>query len=281
MTFFRVMLFSLTILLAYTGLANLLPQMRGGVETDDEVKPDTLDRAGQIAWGERIFNGKGTCNLCHNSLGRAPNLMALNLSQEFKTRIADPRYSGAAKGKQDAAAIEAYVSESMRQPSAYVVAGFGKKGSNDTISPMPDVGAAPISLTDTEVNAVVAFLEDRAGVEVTVPLPSAAAAPVSKEKMVAEDAPATTAKAVVEKYGCSLCHDLFGSGASVGPKLAGIGLRKNHEALRHAILDPNAEIAKGFQKDIMPQDFAKRMRASELELIVDYLSELKTAKAGK
>lgn len=281
MTFFRVMLFSLTVLLAYTGLANLLPQMRGGVETDDEVKPDTLDRAGQIAWGERIFNGKGTCNLCHNSLGRAPNLMALNLSQEFAMRTADTRYSGAAKAKQGAAAIESYVIESLRQPSAYVVAGFGKKGSNDTISPMPDVGAAPISLMDTEVDAVVAFLEDRAGIEVTVPLPGAAAAPVSKEETMAEDAPATTAKAAVEKYGCSSCHDLFGSGADLGPKLAGIGIHKDREALRHAILEPNAEIAKGFQKDIMPQDFAKQMRAGELDLVVDYLSNLKTAQAGK
>lgn len=281
MTFFRVMLFSLTILLAYTGLANLLPQMRGGVETDEVVKPDTLDRAGQVAWGERIFNGKGTCNLCHNSLGRAPNLMALNLSQEFTAQIADSRYSGAAKGKEGAAAVEAYVRESMREPSAYVVAGFGKKGSNDTVSPMPDVSAAPISLTDTEIDAVVAFLEDRAGVEVTVPLPSATAAPASKEKTVAEDAPAATAKAVVDKYGCSLCHDLFGSGASVGPKLAGISARHDRERLRRDILDPNAEIEKGFQKDIMPQDFAKKMRAGELELVVDYLSNLQTAKAGK
>ena len=41
-----------------------------------------------------------------------------------------------------------------------------------------------------------------------------------------------------------------------------------------SIMDPNAQIAKGFDADLMPQDFSEQMRVSELNLIVDYLKKL-------
>lgn len=286
MTFLRVAIFSLAVLLIYTAIANLLPQVRTKVEVDDQPKPDTLDRGGQIAWGKRIFTGKGTCTLCHNDLGRAPNLLALDLKQEFSTQISSPRYNGAAKGKTGAEAIEAYVWQKLHEPSAYVVAGFGKKGTNDTVSPMPVVTAPPISLSDDEVRAVIAFFQDRAGVEVTVPLPSVSTKQMKTEKTTEktgektsdEDAPAKTAKEVIEKFGCAGCHDLFGSGAEIGPKLADVGSRFDRDGLRRKILDPNAQIPKGYAPNIMPLDFGQRMRASELELLVDYLSQLRSTK---
>lgn len=287
MTFLRVAVFSLAVLFTYTAIANLLPQVRGKIETDDQPQPGALDRGGQIAWGKRIFTGKGTCNLCHNELGRAPNMLALDLNKEFAIRIGDSRYTGAAKGKSGAEGIEAYVRESMLEPSAYVVAGFGKKGTNDTESPMPDVSKAPISLSGNEIDAVIAFLQDQAGVDVTVPLPSAntnQAKPDEKapEKVAAEDPPAKTAKEVVGKYGCSACHDLFGSGGQIGPNLADVGSRFDRDGLRHKILNPNEQIPKGFAPNIMPTDFGQRMRAGEIELLVDYLSQQRiTRKAEK
>lgn len=281
MTFLKVMTFSLAVLFTYTLFANVLPQVQSNPPAEEEpLAAGDLDMDGLIAWGERIFRGKGTCTLCHNNLGRAPDLLAVNLAKEFSERMADPRYQGAAKGATGAKAVEAYIRESMLEPSAYVVAGFGKKGSNDTVSPMPAVDKPPISLSEAQAHALIAFLEDRAGLDVTVPLPTGEA--VADNAGTAdsggdeeEDGPATTAKAAIEKFTCNACHDLFGSEADTGPKLAGVGARLGRDGIAKAILQPNAEIAKGFEADIMPKDFADQMRIREFDLIVDYLMTLK------
>ena len=275
MTFARVMIFSLFTLLAFTGFANLVPQVQGDPPAEEKIDAGSLDMAGMVALGERLFKGKGTCTLCHNNLGRAPDLLELDLVKTFPERIADSRYNGIAKGKQGAKAVEEYLIESMIDPSKYVVAGFGKKGSNDTISQMPKIDAAPVSLTKVEMNAVTAFLQDKAGLTPSVVLPSADEAPVEKSgDDEEEDGPATTAVAALEKYNCGTCHDLEGSQADLGPKLNGIGKRMDNAKIAEAIVKPNAEIAKGFEADTMPDDFGEQMRVSELNLIIEYLKKL-------
>ena len=275
MTFLRVTLFSLAVLLAYTLFANILPQVQSDPPQEEAVDTGTLDAAGHLAWGERLFRGKGTCTLCHNNLGRAPDLLAMDLTTALPERLADARYAGAAADRQGAAAIEAYLRESLLVPSVYVVAGFGTKGTGDTVSPMPRADGPPISLSPPEIDAIVAFLQDRAGVEVTVPLPGKPAETAAVEENVAvAEPPATTAAAVIERLACSACHDLEGSGADLGPRLDGIGARHDREGLRHAILQPNAEIVDGYGPDIMPQDYGVQIWASELELMVDYLIRL-------
>jgi len=275
MTFLRVMGFSLFVLLVYTGFANILPQVQGDPPMEEKIDTGSLDMAGMISLGERLFKGKGTCTLCHNSLGRAPNLLELDLSKSFPSRLADPRYTGVAKGEKGAKAIGDYITESMLEPSKYVVAGFGKKGSNDKISQMPVINKAPISLSPVEINAVVAFLQDRAGLVPTVALPSAAEAPAPVSANDGEEeGPATTGVAAIEKFGCSACHDLEGSEADIGPNLHGLSKKYNAEQIANAIINPNAEIAKGFEADIMPGDFGEQMRVSELNLIVKYLMKL-------
>lgn len=280
MTFLRVAGFSLLVILSYTLFANILPQFQSSPPEEEEVETAALDRPGQIAWGERLFTGKGTCTLCHNAMGRAPDLLAMDLGKQFARRLADPRYAGPAKDLDGPRAVEAYLRESLFQPSAFVVAGYGKKGTNDTVSPMPDASAPPVSLAQAEIEAVIAFLQARAGVAVTVPLPAAAvAAPATAEP--GEEGPATTAEAAIEKFACKACHDLGGSGAEVGPELADASERLGGDGLRRAILDPNAEIAAGFEADIMPQDYGERMRASELELLIDYLLRLPATEAAQ
>jgi len=276
MTLLRVLVFSTSILLVYTLFANILPQVQSNPPAEEEppVAGD-LDQAGQIAWGEKLFKGKGTCTLCHNDLGRAPNLLAMDLNTVFADRLKDSRYDGAAKGLDGAKAIEAYIHESMISPSAYVVAGFGKKGSSDTVSPMPVISGPPISLSEAESNAVVAFLQDKGGFEVTVPLPSGGGdSAASSPDVTEEDGPAETAEAALEKFNCVACHDLLGSGGDVGPQLAGIGKRMSVAEIQTSILTPNAKIAEGFEPDTMPPDYKEQLRVSELQLIVDYLSTL-------
>jgi len=273
-TLFKVLAFSLVILLSYTLFANILPQVQSDPPPEEEpIAPEGMDVAGLVAWGETLFSGKGTCTLCHNDLGRAPDILALDLGTVFGERLADPRYTGKAKGLEGAEAVRAYVEESMVEPSAYVVAGFGKKGTGDKVSPMPAVNAAPILLSDTEMDALTAFLQSRAGVDVTVPLPVAAEEAIA-EAEEEEEGPAETAQAALEKFACSACHDLEGSEAEVGPKLGGLGARIGRDGVREAILDPNATVAEGFEPDMMPGDLGAQMRVSELELIVDYLMAL-------
>ncbi len=276
MTFARVIIFSLFTLLAFTGFANLVPQVQGDPPVEEKIDAGSLDMAGMVSFGERLFSGKGTCTLCHNNLGRAPDLLEMDLAKAFPERLTDARYAGIAKGKTGAKAVENYIIESLKDPSKYVVAGFGKKGSSDSISPMPKVDAAPIELTNIEMNAVTAFLQDRAGLTPTVSLPSAEEASAASKSEDDEDEaePVKTGVAAIEKYGCATCHDLEGSEGDLGPKLNGIGNKMSDAKLVEAIVKPNAEIAEGYEADTMPDDFGEQMRVSELNLIVEYLKKL-------
>jgi len=278
MTFLRVIGFSVALLLFYMGFSHILPQVEPDTSAPVEVSTAGLDMDGMIALGESLFSGKGTCTLCHNGMGRAPDTLVMDMAATFPARLTDARYAGVSAGKEGAKAIEAYILESMEDPSAFVVEGFGEKGSNDTVSPMPAVDKAPIELTVVEMNAVTAFLQDLAGLEPTIPLPSADDAPRVEESSSGEAAPLlTTGVAVVDEHGCASCHDLDGSGATLGPSLYGIGKRMSRATVMEAIIDPNAVVADGYDADFMPADFGEEMRGSELLLLTDYLMALPEA----
>jgi len=285
MTLIKVLLFSVFVLFSYTFFANILPQVQSDA-VEEETQPDKggMDQDGQIAWGEKLFSGKGTCTLCHNNMGRAPDLLQMDLGTLLPARLTDSRYQGVAKNGQGAKAVEAYIRESMVDPSAYVVKGFGKKGSDDTISPMPKIDGPPISLSRAEEDALIAFLQDKGGFDVTVPLPETGAEPAADgaDEGDGEDAgPAETAESAIGKFGCAACHDMFGSGAELGPELEGLGERMSKDEIREAIIDPNATIAEGFDADTMPADFGEQMYVSELQMIVDYLKNLKSTGAAQ
>ena len=283
MTFLRVMTFSVAVLLGFTLFANILPQVQSDPPADDEGPSGTLDLAGLVTYGEKLFSGKGNCTLCHNDLGRAPDLLKLDLAKTFSDRLGDPGYAGKAKAETGAKAVEAYLRESMLEPSAYVVSGFGKKGTADKVSPMPQANAAPAELSEVQITALIAFLQNEAGLEPSVAIPdvagagetSAASTGNTADEDDDEDGPATTATAALEKFACSACHDLEGSEADAGPKLHGIAARMSRDKIVQAIVDPNAEVAEGYEPDTMPAGFGEQMLVSELDLIVDYLLELK------
>lgn len=265
MTFLKVISFSVLVLLVYTGFANILPQVQSDPPAEEVVEAGALDMAGMIAYGERLFSGKGTCTLCHNDLGRAPDLLEMDLAAVFAERVIDAGNASA----------EEYLREAMLQPSAYVVAGFGKKGTNDAESPMPAVDAPPIELDGVQTNALIAFLQNRAGLEPTVPLPSAEDTPVAEEDGSDPGEPlATSGVEAIDKFFCAGCHDLEGSGADAGPALNDLAARMSRGELMEAILEPNTIIAEGYEPDMMPADFGEQMQVTELVLIVDYLMGL-------
>jgi mono/diheme cytochrome c family protein len=265
----KVLLFSLSLTLVFTLVANLLPQVEGEAPVETEIDLGALTMDSFISLGEGIFSGKGTCTLCHNNLGRAPDILQLNMAETSQQRLEDERYQGGAK------TVAEYLRESMLEPGLFVVKGFGKKGSNDTESPMPVVNKAPILLSDIEIDAVIAFMQAKDGNEVTVALPTDMPQSTTQQQapaaVAAAPAPADNAEAALAKYTCTACHSVAGSQSPVGPDLNQVGDRLDIDQIRQSIIEPNAVVAEGFFPGMMPADFANKMTVSELELIVDFL----------
>jgi mono/diheme cytochrome c family protein len=264
----KVSTFSLAVIGGFWGFANYgIPRVKPAPPpVEEKLDLGAMSMKDFIALGDRIFHGKGTCTLCHNSMGRAPMLDKVGVTAN--ERLQDTRYQGSAR------TVAEYLRESMTKPSAFVVAGFGKSGSNDSESPMPDVSSGGIGLSEAEITAVVAYLQDASGTEVTVsiPAPSASATDVSATAAVTTP---RTAEEVIAKYSCETCHTIAGQGGDVGPDLTHIGAKRDKSYLRQAILDPEAVIAKGFPAGLMPGNFGDDMKAAELEMLVTYLAGLK------
>jgi mono/diheme cytochrome c family protein len=268
-TFLGVVAFSLLVIGFFAGYSSFgIPQIKPAPPPAEE----TLDLAAMtmeqfVALGKRIYEGKGTCTLCHNPVGgRAPLLdEAVGVAEE---RLADPRYEG------EASEAAGYLYESMAEPSAYVVAGFGKTGSNDTVSPMPNILTGRIGLNAAEVKAVIAYLQDLGGAEITVEIP---AEPVAEEAAAEGEPrpPFATPENAIAEFACGACHKLNGEEGELGPDLTTIGSTRDKDYLRRAILDPNAEIAEGVEPELMPEDYGTQLYAVELEMLVDYLASLK------
>lgn len=266
----KILGFCLSLILVFTLVANILPQIEGEAPQQQAVDVGALTMDSFIALGESLFRGKGACTLCHNDLGRAPDMLAVNVVKTSAQRLQDERYRGTATD------VESYLRESMIEPGAYVVKGYGKKGSNDSISPMPVINKAPIQLSDIEIDALIAFLQAKDGNEVTVSLPVEAPAPQAKADTetvsATAPAPARTVEEVSAKYMCQACHNLLGTESPIGPDLDSVADRLSPAAIRQSIIDPNVVIAEGFPAGLMPEDFAEKMTIKELEMLVEFLS---------
>jgi cytochrome c oxidase subunit 2 len=79
--------------------------------------------------------------------------------------------------------------------------------------------------------------------------------------------------ALFESQGCTGCHTLAaaGSTATTGPVLDDVLKGKPKSFISESITDPNAEIAKGYPPDVMPQSFGQTMSPEELSALVDYI----------
>ena len=267
--------FSLALTLVFTLVTYILPQVEGEAPVDKEVDLGSMTMDDFIVLGEDLFNNKGTCTLCHKPppLGRAPDIEGIDMVATSNERLADARYRGEAK---DAAG---YILESMVSPGKFVVATWGKKGTDDAESPMPAIDKPPIQLSGIEIDAIIAFLQAKDGNEVTVALPSPEAAESVASQPAAPGAaqapaPAASAEEALGKYACSACHSMASADTLVGPGLVDIGSRLDPEEIRQSIIDPNAVLAEGFPA-AMPVDFADKMTISELEMIVKFLAERK------
>lgn len=258
----KVLSFMLFMILVFTGISNLLPQVEGQAPKDTKVDLGALTMESYIAMGETLFSGKGTCTLCHNNMGRAPDIPIMDMEATAIERLKDPQYKGKAKDS------ESYFQESMIAPSEYIVAGFGKQGDTST---MPIINKAPIELTEVEMGAIVAYLQAKDGGQPTVELPTDAPAIEASPAASAEPPkPTENAQAVLIKNACTACHAVLESPSTIGPELKAVGSRLSKEEIRQSIINPSAVIAEGYPP-IMPPDFADKMMVRELEMVVDFL----------
>jgi cytochrome c oxidase subunit 2 len=72
---------------------------------------------------------------------------------------------------------------------------------------------------------------------------------------------------------CGSCHTLADAGTkgAVGPDLDKVLAGKNADFIRESIVNPNAEIAPGYQPDVMPGNFGDVLTEQQLSSLVDYL----------
>jgi len=266
----KVVAFGLLTIGFFTLFSNFgIPQLEPAPPpVDEELDLSAMTMQDFVALGNRIFNGKGTCTLCHNPVGgRAPLLD--NAAARIHERLGDARYGGQAE------TVEAYLRESMLEPSVYVVVGFGQAGTNDTESPMPAASGGSAQLSDAETSAVIAYLQDRWGLDITVEIPAGVAEVVEDEAATAAAVrPLQSPQEAFIHFACIACHVFEETGGQIGPNLSSIGATRDREYLQRAILDPNADVSEGFVPNLMPNTYAQQMYVSEVEMIVDHLAGL-------
>jgi len=95
--------------------------------------------------------------------------------------------------------------------------------------------------------------------------------------------PIDAGRVLFGRYGCSSCHALADANAVsvVGPALDALADPASEHATMHgtdlrgyveqSIVDPSAFVVAGFADGLMPKDFATRIPAGELAILVDYL----------
>jgi mono/diheme cytochrome c family protein len=254
----KVLLVAVMVIGFYTTVAHLIPQLQSEVPEELNLGAGVSAEA-LVAAGERVFNGAGGCTACHGLGTRAPNLL---------TDHAGEGPIGARCGSRGKD-CKAYLYESLTNPGAYLVKGF------DNI--MPDMRR---QISEDQIWAVIAYLQSQGG-EVTVTAADIPKAAGSGAQPAAAAGPALTTTsdptALISEKGCIGCHLLNGTGGQVGPPFDGIGKRISAERIRRAILQPNADTAKGYEKfaGTMPTTFGQTLSAQQLEALVNFLASRK------
>ena len=225
------------------------PELEITVETDI----DTL-----VGMGLTLVQKKGGCLLCHK------------ITEVGNSRGPDLRgVGGRAALRRPGMNAEVYLTESLVDPGAYVVAEFATAGG---ASIMPAADKPPADFSPTEFKAVIAYLQSLGG-EVTVEITAQdVAAAEARKKPAAVATSSHPGFALLAANGCVACHDLNGTARLVGPPLSNVHERLSAAEIRESIVDPNAVIAEGFLPNLMLQDFAEQLSPEELDQLVAYLS---------
>jgi mono/diheme cytochrome c family protein len=125
--------------------------------------------------------------------------------------------------------------------AAFLVAGCGSEGTGKPL-PTKVIGTLPTSTTGTEETV--------------------------------SGGNATAGKTVFTSQGCGSCHtdQAAGTNGNVGPNLTTALKGKTPAFIQQSIEDPNAEVAEGYQPNIMPQTYGQTLSKKQLADLVAFLS---------
>jgi mono/diheme cytochrome c family protein len=110
------------------------------------------------------------------------------------------------------------------------------------------------------------------GGEKTVePLPETVQGTIQQETLPKGDAAA--GKTVFTDTGCGSCHTFKAANASgtVGPNLDDVLAGKPADFIHESIVNPNGEIAQGYQPNIMPQNYGQQLSDQQLADLIAFL----------
>lgn len=130
--------------------------------------------------------------------------------------------------------------------------------------PRPNNGNTAISMpadivTGQDLDDVAAYVGEWAGVPGAAP-PTVPGGPGAQ---------------VFANNGCGNCHTFAAakSGGVTGPNLDQVLPGQTDAMVEESIVEPNAQIAKGYPPNVMPQNFGEMLSPKELEDLVQYLIE--------
>jgi cytochrome c2 len=136
--------------------------------------------------------------------------------------------------------------------------------------PRPSTANIAVSMpadlvTGNDLGAVAAYVGKYAGVQGATP-PKVPGGPGAQ---------------VFANNGCGGCHTLAAAkaGGVTGPNLDEILPGQTAALIKMSIVDPNANIAKGYPPSVMPQNYAQIITAQQLNQLVQYLID-STSKGG-
>ena len=98
-----------------------------------------------------------------------------------------------------------------------------------------------------------------------------AAAPA--DDLTGEDLLIATGSNLATTNGCIGCHSTNGLDGT-GPTWQGLAATVDDEYLRRAIIDPNVEIAAGFDPDVMPATYADSLSDEDVDALIAYIKSL-------
>ncbi len=259
--FLNIALFTLVISLVYTGIAQILPQLEGKapprVEFGSETSAEDL-----AVLGAEVF--EGNCASCHKmaEAGRCPPLGNIGAMAHDRARERGDGYTD----------VE-YLVEALCKPNDYIVDGYAGGV----------MAAQQKSIKPGALQAVTAYLQSLGGeptvsgkdtqVFIDFDCATADGGDSSGGGGVAKLDPMPAPDKVWTDFGCMGCHN-----GDTGPDLTGLGSRMDKWEILDSILNPDAEIAAGFEGGAMEgslagNDFYARMTGKDYKLLVEWLAE--------
>lgn len=260
--FLNIALFTLVVSLTYTGIAQVLPQLEGKapprIEFGSDTSPEDL-----AVLGADVF--ETNCAQCHKMAesGRAPPLGNIGAAAHGRARERGDGYTD----------VE-YLVESICKPNEYLVDGFA----GGVMAPQQK------SIKPGALQAVVAYLQSLGGeptlsgkdTQVFIDFGCATAGGAEAGAAgggVAKLEPMPAPEKIWTDFGCMGCHN-----GITAPDMTGIGGRMEKWEILDSLLNPDANIAAGFEGGAMEgslagNDFYARMTGKDYKSLVDWLSE--------